>query len=391
MPRSGAIAVAVSLAATLAAAPARAEVEVVIAYLEQVVERPPTLSNLDPVPEDLGLAGARVALADNATTGGFLGQDYRLRETLVAPGEDWLAAARAVLGTTGLVVANAPAEALLALADLPEAAGALIFNATAEETSLRSADCRANLLHTAASHDMRSDALMQFLVWKRWRQLAMVVGDKPGDLAFAEALRTSAEKFGLGIAAERTWSFDEDMRRSASAEVPLFTQDFPEHDVLLVVDENGDFGQYLLYNTWMPVPVAGSEGLAPRSWSGTLEQWGAVQLQNRFDAAAGREMRPADYGAWTAVRAIGEAVTRTGTADAASLRAYLLSEAFKLDGFKGAVLSFRSWNGQLRQPMPLVHPRAMVAQAPMDGFLHERNPLDTLGLDAPESACAAFD
>lgn len=381
-----------AVAALAAASPASAAgLDIRIVYLEAPVERPPTLSNLDPVPEDLGLAGAEIGLNDNMTTGSFLGHRYALDVAVAAPGEDVLAAARAALAATRLLVVNAPADTLLAIAGLPEAAGALIFNATAPEVRLRDADCRANVLHTIPSYDMRADALMQFLVWKRWTRLAMFVGPNPPDGAFAEALRRSAVKFGLEIGAEKGWSFATDMRRSAMAEVPPLTQDLGDYDVLLVSDEVGDFGQYVLYNTWEPRPVAGSEGLAPRTWSGALEQWGAVQLQTRFRNHAGRDMRSEDYGAWSAMRAIGEAVTRTGTADPAALRRYMLSGDFRLDGFKGAILSFRPWNGQLRQPIPLVHPRALVALAPMDGFLHRSNLLDTLGLDEPESKCKAFE
>jgi ABC transporter substrate binding protein (PQQ-dependent alcohol dehydrogenase system) len=121
-----------------------------------------------------------------------------------------------------------------------------------------------------------------------------------------------------------------------------------------------------------------------------VEQWGAVQLQNRFEQTAGRDMRSRDYAAWTAVRAIGEAVTRTGSADPATLRDYMLSDAFQLDGFKGRGLSFRSWNGQLRQPIAVANARALVTLAPVEGFLHQRNETDTLGLDEPESQCHAF-
>ena len=63
---------------------------------------------------------------------------------------------------------------------------------------------------------------------------------------------------------------------------------------------------------------------------------------------------------------------------------------FELAAFKGAPLTYRNWNGQLRQPIPLTHPRALAALAPIDGFLHERTPLDTLGSDQPETACAEF-
>ncbi len=94
-----------------------------------------------------------------------------------------------------------------------------------------------------------------------------------------------------------------------------------------------------------------------------------------------------DYAAWAAVRAVGEAVTRTGANDVATLREYLFSDDFELGGHKGRKLNFRSWNGQLRQPIALVHPRALVAQAPFEGYLHQRTDLDTLGYDAPESQC----
>ncbi len=376
--------------ACLAASGARAEIAVSIAYLEMAVERPPTLTNLDPVPPDLALAGARLGLEDNRTTGGFMGHDYTLEEVVVPVGGDWPAAARAVLARSTLVVVNAPAEALLALADLPEASGALVFNAAAEETALRDEACRANVLHTMASHDMRSDALAQFLVRKRWTDWVMIAGTHPPDLAFAEALRTSATKFGARLLAEKTWAFDADMRRNAAAEVPLFTQDFPAHHVLLVADEIDDFGDYIAYNTWEPRPVAGSSGASPRVWSDRVEAFGAAQLQGRFEKLAERRMRPADYAAWAAVRVIGEAVTRTGAADPATLRDFILSDAFELAAFKGAAVTFRDWNGQMRQPMPIAHEGALVAMAPVEGFLHQSNTLDTLGLDRAETGCAAF-
>jgi ABC transporter substrate binding protein (PQQ-dependent alcohol dehydrogenase system) len=375
----------------LACASAWAQTDVPLVYLRQEVEAPPTLSNLDPVPEDLGIAGAELGLADNATTGRFLGQDHALQAISVAPDGDLLAAARAALAGTSLLVLDAPADDLLAVADLPEAEGALLLNAAAEEPRLRGADCRANVLHTVPSLAMRTDALAQVLQSKRWDDLVLVAGTRPGDVAYAEALRASLQKFGLGLREEKEWAFDADMRRNAAAEVPLFTQDLPSHDVLLVADEAQDFGRYVLYNGWEPRPVAGSEGLTAVAWSPVVEQWGAAQLQSRFEEEAGRPMAPRDYAAWAAVRAVGEAVTRTGTADPAALRAFMLSDEFELAGSKGRPLSFRSWNGQLRQPIPIVHPRALVASAPLEGFLHERTELDTLGLDEPESGCTAFE
>ncbi len=380
----------VTIAALASAAPVAAELPVPIAYLRLEVERPPVLSNLDPVPEDLGIAGAEVALADNLTTGSFMGHAYALTFVSVHQGGDLAAAATEALAASSLLLVDADPATLLAVADLPAAQGALLFNVASGAAALRSADCRANLLHTIPEDAARADALMQVLQKKQWSDAVLVTGPHPADLAFADALRASAAKFGVTIAAEKPWTFDTDLRDSTMDEVPRFMQDLPEHDVVLIADETDDFGRYVEHNTWLPRPVAGSDGMVPTAWSHVIESWGAVQLQNRFESFAGRNMRGQDYAAWLAVRAIGEAVTRTNSADPATIRAYLLDAAFQMDGFKGRGLSFRDWNGQIRMPIAVVNARALVTLAPVEGFLHARNEMDSLGLDAPESDCAAF-
>lgn len=387
---------AVCLAATLSgggllvSAPAMAEVTIAMTYLRQEVEPPPVLSNLDPIPEDRGIAGAEVALADTKTTGSFLGHDYQLGIVSVEPGGDLAAAAREALAGSRIIFLDAPAEDILKVADMPEAEGALIFNIASGERRLRDGDCRANLLHTMPEDAMRSDALMQVLKARRWTRTVLITGPKPEDEIYAGALRASAAKFGVQILAEKAWSFDTDLRRAAGQEIPLFTQDFPDHDVVLVADEADDFARYVPDNTWLPRPVAGSEGLRGEGWAPVLEQWAAVQLQNRFEKHAEREMSTRDYAAWTALRTIGEAVTRVNSAEPQALHDFIFSDQFALDGFKGRSLTYRDWDGQLRQPMPVVNPRALVELTPLDGYLHQHNEMDTLGLDRPESACKAF-
>lgn len=366
------------------------DLELTVGYLERAVPVPPVLSNLENVPDDEGLAGAEVGLADNNTTGKFLKQHFALQKHIVGEDEDLLAAARDLLRRTGALVLNMPEKDLLAVADLPEARHAVLINVSASDVALRDGSCRSNVLHTIPSRAMLADALAQFAVRKKWTQWALVEGPHDGDRAFASAIERSATKFGIGIREKKVWSFGADMRRSATSELPLFVQDFPDHDLLVVTDEPGDFGRYLLYNSWIPRPIAGSEGLRPDAWSPSVEQHGAAQLQSRFTDHAKRPMRPIDYAAWAALRTFGEAVTRTNSTDPKVLRDYILSENFELAGFKGRKLSFRSWNGQLRQPIPLSHPRAVVALAPLEGFLHQNNEMDTLGLDSPESTCPAF-
>ncbi|MEM7425483.1 MAG: ABC transporter substrate-binding protein [Pseudomonadota bacterium] len=369
---------------------ASAELAVKIGYLERVLPPPPVLSNLEEVPEDEGIAGVETALKENNTTGRFLKQKYTLEIRQVDEEGDFVAAARELLAVTPFIVVKAPAKDLVAIADLAEAGNGLLFNASERMIALRQEECRANVLHTIPSRAMLSDALAQLAGKKRWGRWALIEGAHDGDKAFSSAIEASAKKFGLKIVGKKTWAFDADMRRNAQQEVPLFTQELPDHDLLVIADERHDFGRYVMYNTRLPRPVAGSEGVAPAAWAASVEQHGAAQLQKRFREKHKRTMRPVDYAAWAAVRSIGEAVTRTNSGDLERIRDFMLSEKFSLAGFKGRKLTFRTWNGQLRQPIPLTHPRALVALAPLEGYLHQRNELDTLGIDERESACKAF-
>ncbi|MGB1033482.1 MAG: ABC transporter substrate-binding protein [Primorskyibacter sp.] len=367
-----------------------AETSVTISYLRIETPLPPTLSNLDPIPDDIGLAGALTGLKDNQTTGRFLGQSYAMVDRTVALDEDPLSAAQSLLEASPYLVLDAPASVVHAIADLPEAQNALVFNTASGDVALRDDGCRANLLHSLPSDVMRTDALAQVFVKKRWTDLVMVSGTYPQDRAYADAMRRSLRKFGLRLSDEKIWDANADMRRTAAQEIPLFTQDFGDYDAMILADELHDFGRYVLYNTWAARPVTGSEGLSAVTWAPVIEQWGAAQLQSRFQDQHARKMTSQDYAAWAALRTLGEAVTRTNSAAPDVLRDYILSDAFELAGFKGRPLTYRGWNGQLRQPIAIVHPRALVAQAPLEGFLHRTNELDSLGLDRPESKCKAF-
>jgi len=360
-----------------------------IAYLEQRTEKPPALSNLQWMlpPEDEGVQGARLAIEDNNTTGRFVKQRYVLDEYIVPVGGDLVAAFRRLHDANNrLVIANLTPEALDVILDRPAAEGMLIFNSGVSDDRFRNQDCRAFLLHTLPSRAMLADALAQYLVKKNWKHWFLVSGTRPEDALFAGAIQRSAQRFGAKIVTTRTWTHDYDARRTAEGEVPIFTQ-AGEYDVLIVADEAGVFGEYFPYRTWKPRPVAGTQGLVPTAWHKTIEQWGGAQMQRRFQRIANRWMTAKDYAAWVAVRTIGEAATRTGSADYKDIKAFILDEQFELAGFKGRPLSYRSWNGQLRQPIPVTAARALVTLSPQQGFLHQHTELDTLGYDEPECVC----
>ena len=369
----------------LAAGPASAELEVRIGYLGYTPDRGPVLSNVIPEPADAGRRGAELAIEDSNSTGRFLKHSYRLESAEAASGEALLEQAHA-LHAAGLrlFVVNVPADSLRQLAAaMPDS---LLLNAGSADDGLRTDACATNVLHTLPSRAMLADALGQFLAVRKWNRALLIAGPTADDQAYADALRRAARRFGVKIVAEKPWSFDNDQRRSAQAEMPLFTQT-AEYDVVLVADERGDFGEYVPYHTWYPRPVAGTQGLTPTGWHKTVETYGAAQLQKRFEAHAGRWMNDRDFAAWIAVRSLATAANKLKSSDPAAIRQLALSAELPLDGFKGRKLSYRDWNGQLRQPIPLVHPRALVTTSPQDGFLHPVTDLDSLGFDRPESRC----
>ena len=367
-------------------------VTVPIVYLALAPQYTQPATVLDPIPTDEGLQGARLGLADDQTTGAFTGQHFALQESVQPDADAAVAAARSLLAAGNRVfVTDLPAPVLLRVADLPEARDAVLLDATSADDSLRGPDCRKTVLHLLPSRAMLADALMQFLAVKRWRDLLLVTGPKEADHKLADAFRRSARKFQLRIVADKPWAFKPGAQRtdtghvSIAAEAARFTQGIT-YDVLVVADTNRDFGDDLAFRTTDPRPVAGTQGLQPTAWARAFEQWGATQLQLRFQKVAGRPMTTADYGAWMAVRAVGEAATRGG-ADPATLIAYLHGPKFELAAFKGSRLTFRPWDGQLRQPVLLADARSLVSVSPQPGYLHQFSELDTLGIDQPETAC----
>jgi len=352
------------------------------------------LSVLDVPPADEGVAGASLAIGDNNTTGSFLGQKFTLDVAqLGITGDIGSAFDGMVSKGARYILADLPAAQLLPIADAARARGILVFNVGAPDDRLREDDCRANVFHITPTRSMLADGLAQYLIWKQWRRWVLVFGSHAADGLFADALRRAASRFGGKIIAEKQFIDTGTARRTDSGvvqiqrQIPVFTQDLPDHDVLLVADESEVFGTYLPFRTWIARPVAGTAGLVPSAWHPASEQWGGTQIQNRFVKAAGRRMLAKDMAAWIAVRIVGEAATRTRSADDAAIAGFIRSDDFSIAAFMGQKLTFRKWNWQLRQPIFLGDGRNVVSTSPQDGFLHQFSQLDTLGIDQPETRC----
>lgn len=262
----------------------------------------------------------------------------------------------------------------------------IVFNVSEGSDVLRGAACHPNWLHTLPSERMLADAMAQWLAARNWRDMILLVGPEPQDRALREVWMASIKRFGLKIKAERKFVLSGDPRQREASNPKLLTAE-PAHDVVMVLDAVGEFAKALPYNTALPRPVVGSGGLVPLAWHPSWERYGAPQLSHRFQKLSNKQMASQDWAAWMAVKSFATALDEDPKANLAQLLQRLRSGKTTLDGFKGTALSFRPWDGQLRQGIFLAYGQAVAGMAPVEGVLHPKEILDTLGTDEPESPC----
>lgn len=361
--------------------------EVDILYLEQKVKQPPVLSNVIERPDDLGLRGAEIAINDSRKSSKFLNQKFNIQKAISYDEKELIESFENFIKMgNSYVVLNVETPLLKTLINHPENRKALFINANNKESALRKEICRENLLHTIPSNAMLYDGLMQFLVKRDFKDLFLIYGNNKKDLEISQEVQRSAKKFGAKIVKEKQWKNSRDIRRKANAEFPSFTQG-GEYDIVVVADYYGDFGEFLYFNTWLPRPIAGTQGLRPLLWHKVIEQWGAAQMQNRFEEYAKRWMESEDFANWIAFRGVISAVTQTRTKALGKNLSYIRSKDFEIGAYMGRKVSFREYNGQLRTPISLVQPRALISTSPQVGFLHPTTDLDTLGIAPFEMRC----
>lgn len=334
------------------------------------------------------LQGAQLGIVDAAQIGMAIDTEFTLRDATAATVDELAATVTGWVGEgVHFVLADLPADQLLALSDALAGQPVTLFNTSAQSDALRGELCRANVVHTIPSWQMATDAIVQYLVFKNWRNILVLQGPEPADQEIVAAVTQSARFFGATITEVRPFVLTADPRQRDENNAALVTEG-TNYDVVFIADSVGEFARNIPYRTNPPRPVVGTAGLTAEAWHWSFERQGAPQVNSRFQQAnQNTRMHSYDWAAWAAVRAVTQSVLRAKSTDYEPVRDYLLGERMNLDGSKGNPMSVRPWDHQLRQGMLLSAGNSVVELAPLPGFLHETNDLDTLGVDQPRTTC----
>ena len=303
------------------------------------------------------------------------------KQSAASPETARAAAQAAEKAGAAVLITDLPADWTLAVVD---AVKLPVINIGDAADRLREQDCRARLFHIVPSERMRADALAQTLVSRKWSKVLLLVGPSAQDQLRAATGQASLKRYGLQVVATKPFKLSGDPRERDLAN-PLLLTAGTAYDAVWVVDSDGEFARSLPYRTVLPRPVVGDAGLVALAWHAQFERYGAPQVSRRFAKAAKRPMTAHDWSAWMAGKTLA-AIAIAAPKGPVAAWAQAIGKT-TLDGSKGTTLSFRAWDGQLRQPMLLTDGQGVIAQAPAEGVLHARNVLDTLGADAPEKLC----
>jgi ABC transporter substrate binding protein (PQQ-dependent alcohol dehydrogenase system) len=332
--------------------------------------------------------GAQVGLRDGRIMGRALKMNFELGRVEGTDAKELLAGLDRLYTEKGVrfFLLDAPGDIVANLAKATRGRDLLLLNVTAPDDALRGAACAPQLLDVAPSLTMLTDALAEYALVEKWRNILLLRGPRPEDKTLADSYARSFTRFGAKIVDTREFVPTKDPRQREQNNIPLLTSG-PDYDAVVVADTEGDFGRFFPYQVALPRPVIGSVGLVPAAWDWTLERYGAPQLNQRFEHEAKRQMTSYDWEAWAAVRVVIAGIAGSRSAELAPVEAYLKGDALRFDMYKGAPGSFRSWDNQLRQPIVLHTSDAVIAVAPFEQFLHPVTNLDSLGVDKPQTEC----
>ena len=332
-------------------------------------------------------AGAQLGLEELASLRRVAKADFAMERASVAGSAAMVDEITRMRGEgVSFFVLDAPDAVVAEVAARTAGLGVYLFNTTAPGDDLRNELCQPHLFHTAASRAMLADAVAQYLKAQKWDDVLVLRGPLEEDHLMVDAFNRAVDLFGLDIDELRDFVLGNDPRAREVNDLAFLTGR-ASYDAVFVADIDGEFALGVPYATLDPAAVVGASGLMPKIWHWSYLRHGAPQVHGRFERMHGRRMGEADWGAWIAMKIIGNGMARAKSTDPAAVAEVLRGGKFRIDGSKGPGMGFRPWNNQLRQPIMLTTGNWVTARAPIEGFEHRTNDLDTLGTDERDSSC----
>lgn len=291
--------------------------------------------------------------------------------------------------------------------------GIVFLNTMSRSEALRGAKCHRLAFHIEASLAMYTDAMGQWLVRRakqpRWGFLT------PDSESGAEmerlAKRALRRHGGTAVAREVVPASGRDYRAAlaklakAGPDVviinlsgpPLLTALAQFMELGLEVHVAGAAMETLEF--WQAEPTR-LTGVWPSLWSYEFRKYSGRELNKRLAARLGHPAASHAWASYTAMKAVWEAVLKSGGIDTASLVSFF-EKGRGVDAHKGQPLTFRPWDHQLRQPLMIVQSKVppkdakrwdifkLLGEVPLRGTPGKSRAavLDTLGLSAAESKC----
>lgn len=321
--------------------------------------------------------GLRMAEQDLAFNAELLGARLQVLSVAVASPDAALREARRLAAAEGVcaLVGGFGLDQARALAAVAAEHRIPFLNVGAPDDVLRGDACNPYMFHVEASAAMYLDALTAWFVragYRRW--FYVYEGSDQGQALYQRAVRAlqlrhwGAAEVGRAVVPPGqepgAWLASE--MRSARPDVTLLLLPpkaqlnfFRQPELLAMAGTVTGFPHPV---TQCRSFLARLAQVAPQSarlyraalWEATLDAYGARELNSRFAARWDRPMDPPAWAAYQAVKIVCDAALAAGSFDPPALLAQLRARDAVFDVYKGIGVSFRPWDGQLRQSLYLV-------------------------------------
>ena len=361
------------------------------------------------------VTGAELAAEEANYVAGAFGKVVRvLAEKASSPDEAERQVSKLVRqGKVRAILGGGDDPLCLAIQEATTRQGVVYLNTMSASEVLRGARCSGLTFHVEGSRAMYADAIGQWLVRRAKQPLwAFLTADtEAGGEMERLAERALRRQGGTAVAREVVPASARDYRaaiaRVAKAGPDALIINLTGPPLLTALAQFTELG--------LPVQVAGTAmqatefwqaepaklaGVWPALWFYGLVRYSGRELNKRLAAALDHPAESHAWASYLAVKAVWEAVLRSGAEDTAGLVSFL-EKGEGVDGHKGQPLTFRPWDHQLRQPLAVLRcqvPAAdknrwdifeLLGDVPLRGTpgkdLDEI--LDSLGLSEAESTC----